>query len=267
MNLDLEGRVALVTGSSNGIGAAIVRTLAAEGAQVIVHGRSAERAGRVAAGIVGNGGQAVVVTSDLSHDAGAESLVDQAVDAAGRIDILVNNAGVYANSTWEDATGDDWLATYNTNVVSVVRLIRCVMPAMRKAGWGRLIQLASGEASRPFANMPDYAATKAALVNLTVSVAHALAGSGVTANTVSPGIIVTDEVEKFYRDVAAREGWGEAWPEIEAAVLTHVLPNDVGRLGTADDVASVVAFLASPLSGFIDGANIRVDGASVPTIN
>lgn len=141
------------------------------------------------------------------------------------------------------------------------------MPAMREAGWGRLIQLASGEATRPFSNMPDYAATKAALVNLTVSLAHTLAGTGVTANTVSPGIIVTDAVQSFYRQVAARQGWGTDWSEIETAVLTHVLPNDVGRLGTPEDVASVTAFLASPLSGFIDGANIRVDGASVPTIN
>jgi NAD(P)-dependent dehydrogenase (short-subunit alcohol dehydrogenase family) len=127
--------------------------------------------------------------------------------------------------------------------------------------------MASGEATQPFAFMPDYAATKAALVNLTVSLAKEVARSGITVNTVSPGIIVTDGVQRFYREVAASRGWGTDWPQIEQGVLREVLDNAVGRLGRVEEVSYLVAFIASPLAGFINGANLRVDGGSTGVIN
>lgn len=115
--------------------------------------------------------------------------------------------------------------------------------------------------------MPDYAATKDALVNLTVSLAKELAETGVTANTVSPGIVVTKGVERFYRQTAEERGWGSRWEEVERRVLAEILYNPTGRLGRAEDVANLVAYLASPLSGYVNGANYRVDGGSATSIN
>lgn len=267
MDLHLTGKVALVTGSSSGIGAEIARTLAREGATVIVHGRSSAKASQVAETIVGEGGRALVVTGDLATDGGAEYVASEALAAGGVVDILINNAGIYANQSWMDTTAEGWATCYQANVLSSVRLIQRLVPQMTARGWGRIIHMASGEAAHPFAFMPDYAATKAALVNLTVSLAKELACTGITVNTVSPGIIVTEGVERFYREVAVSRGWGTEWAAIEQGVLREVLNNLVGRLGRVEDVGPLVALVASPLASFIKGANLRVDGGSTGTIN
>lgn len=267
MDLQLVGKVALVTGSSSGIGAEIARTLAREGATVIVHGRGSASAEHVAQSIAGEGGRALVVTGDLATDEGAEQVASAALASGGTVDILINNAGTYANQGWMETTAEGWAARYQANVLSAVRLIQRLLPQMKARGWGRLIQMASGEATQPFAFMPDYAATKAALVNLTVSLAKEVARTGITVNTISPGIIVTDGVERFYREVATRRGWGTEWAAIEQGVLREVLDNPVGRLGRVEDVSALVAFVASPLAGFIHGANLRVDGGSIGAIN
>jgi len=267
MDLQLAGKVALVTGSSSGIGAEIARTLVREGATVIVHGRSSASAEQVAQSITKENGDAVVVTGDLATDEGAEQVASAALAATGAVDILINNAGTYGNQGWMETTAEGWAARYNANVLSVVRLVQRLIPQMKARGWGRLIQMASGEATQPFAFMPDYAATKAALVNLTVSLAKELARTGITVNTISPGIIVTGGVEEFYREVAASRGWGTQWAEIEQGVLREVLDNPVGRLGRVEEVSYLVAFIASPLAGFINGANLRVDGGSIGAIN
>jgi len=156
---------------------------------------------------------------------------------------------------------------YNKNVVSVARLVRLLVPQMKESHWGRIIQISSGEATQPFRFMPDYAATKAAMINITVSLAKDLAESGVTVNTVSPGIIVTPALEKYYRQLAATRRWGTNWKDIEKSVLREILYNPVGRLGRAEDVANLVAYLTSPLADYINGANFRVDGGSTACIN
>ncbi|OLB80121.1 MAG: short-chain dehydrogenase [Actinobacteria bacterium 13_2_20CM_2_71_6] len=265
MDLRLYGRRALVTGSSGGIGAGIAARLAAEGAAVLVHGRRPEAVQEVVDQIRAAGGRAEPALGDLGTETGAAQVVDAALTRG--VDILVNNAGWYANTTWEQATPEDWLRTYNRNVVTAVRLIRALVPGMRERGWGRVVQIASGEATAPFPTMPDYAAGKAALVNLTVSLAKRLDRTGVTVNTVSPGIVVTPGVEQFYRKVAADRGWGDSWPDIEEAVLREVLDNPTGRLGRPADVADLVAYLVSPLAGYVNGANLRVDGGSTATVN
>jgi 3-oxoacyl-[acyl-carrier protein] reductase len=267
MDLQLAGKVALVTGSSSGIGAEIARTLAREGTTVIVHGRSSTSAEQVAQSIASQDGKAVVVTGDLTTDKGAEQVVSAALAVTGAVDILINNAGTYANQGWMESTAEEWAARYNANVLSVVRLVQRLIPQMKARGWGRIIQMASGEATQPFAFMPDYAVTKAALVNLTVSLAKEVARTGITVNTVSPGIIVTGGVERFYREVAASRGWGTDWALIEQGVLREVLDNSVGRLGRVEEVSYLVAFIASPLAGFINGANLRVDGGSIGAVN
>lgn len=265
MDLQLKGHRAIVTGSSAGIGEAIARRLAAEGAAVIVHGRRAHAVSAVAQAISAEGGQAEGLTADLADPGDCARLVSRAL-AGGDIDIMVNNAGAFANRGWDDTAPEDWLALYATNVAAVVRCIQGFLPGMRAAGWGRIVQIGTGEAVNPFPVMPDYAASKAALLNLTASLAKHLDRTGITVNTVSPGIVVTPGAREFYRLEARRRGWGQDWPAIEAGVLTEVLDNPTGRLGRPQEVADLVAFVASPLAGYINGANLRIDGGSTAVV-
>ncbi len=264
MQLQLEGKRALVTGSSSGIGEAIAKTLAREGVRVVVHGRNERRATRVAAEIKGQGGAAVVALGDLSLDEGARGVAEAALSALGGIDILVNNAGVGGrHRSWLETPAIEWAQLINHDVLSMVRLVRDLSPHMCQQGWGRIIQVASSAAMQPLGEAPDYSAAKAATVNLTVSLSKALASSGVTANTISPGGIRTAGFERVWREIARQRGWGDDWAEIEQRIVADVLSNPTGRLGRVEEVASLVAFVASPLGGYINGANLRVDGGYV----
>jgi 3-oxoacyl-[acyl-carrier protein] reductase len=267
VDLQLADKRALVTGSSMGIGLATAQALAREGVAVVVHGLEQDLVGPAAAAIASAGGTATGVAADISTDEGAERLATEARSALGGIDILVNNAGVLTPAAWMDATPAMWNQIYDVNVVGAVRLIQTLAPAMRDAGWGRIIQVSSTEAGSPFAVFPHYAATKAALVNLSVSLAKDLARTGVTVNTVTPGIIHTEGVEGFYRGVAQQRGWGDDWDTIEQNALREFLDNPVGRFGTVGEVADVIAFLASPLSAFVNGANVRIDGGGAGSVN
>ena len=268
MDLKLKGKRAVVTGSTSGIGEGIVKTLASEGATVMVHGRNKTQATKVADQIIAEGGKAYITIGDLTKDDNAEQVASEVLQRLGGIDILINNAAAYANRRWTEATANHWGELYNANVLSAVRMIRLFIPHMKKQNWGRIIQMASGEATQPFAFMPDYAATKAALVNLTVSLSKELANTGITVNTMSPGIIVTPGVEHFYREMASSRGWAtESWDEIEKHVIVEVLYNPVGRLGRVEEVANFVAYVASPLADYINGANLRIDGGSTAVIN
>jgi NAD(P)-dependent dehydrogenase (short-subunit alcohol dehydrogenase family) len=265
VDLQLKGRRAVVTGSSAGIGEAIARRLAAEGTAVVVHGRSVGTTGAVAAAINADGGSAQALVADLADPAGCGRFIADAL-ADGGVDILVNNAGAFANRTWDDATPQNWLELYAVNVAAAVQCIQGFLPAMRAAGWGRIIQIGTGEAINPFPFMPDYSATKAAVLNLTVSLAKHLDRTGITVNTVSPGIVATPGVTDFYRAEGARRGWGQDWTAIEARVLAEICDNPTGRLGRPDEVADLVALVASPLAGYINGANLRIDGGSTAVV-
>jgi 3-oxoacyl-[acyl-carrier protein] reductase len=265
VDLRLTGRRAVVTGSSGGIGEAIARRLAAEGAAVTVHGRRADAVHMVAEKIKADGGSALGLAADLAEPAQCARFIAES-QAGGEVDILVNNAGAFPNRGWDDTAPEDWLDLYAVNVAAVVRCIQGFLPGMRRARWGRIIQLGTGEAISPFPFMPDYAATKAALLNMTASLAKHLDRTGITVNTVSPGIVVTAGVEAFYRAEAAHRGWGEDWPAIEDRVLTEILDNPTGWLGRPEEVADLVAFVASLLAGYINGANLRIDGASTGVI-
>ena len=260
MDLQLHDKHALVTGASSGIGEGIARWLAEEGATVIAHGRDRAEAERVAQDIEGRGGSAIAVEGDLAGDQGARQAIEEALAAAARIDVLINNVGTFGFAGWAEAGSEDWSAIYNGNVVAATRMIARVTEGMKGRGFGRIIQIASYEAALPSSRFPTYAAAKAALLNLTVSLSKELAGTGITVNAVSPGLVKTSTVEEAYRKRAAAAGWGEDWAEIERHIAEEVFPNVIGRVARIEDVAALVAFLASPLAGYITGQNHRVDG-------
>jgi NAD(P)-dependent dehydrogenase (short-subunit alcohol dehydrogenase family) len=267
MDLQLDGKRALVTGSTSGIGRAVATALAGEGAVVAVHGRDRKRAEEMAAAIAGNGGKAVVAVGDLSRDDGREAVVSSVESELGGIDILVNNVGGSARDGWSVAEPADWAAMLNLNVVSAVRLIGAFTPGMRARNWGRIIQIGSAAGASPPPSMAGYGAAKAALANLTVSLAKHLAGSGVTANIVSPGPTMTEGWREFALSFARSQGMGEDFEAARTALMSGPLANPSGRLAEPDEVASLVSLVASPLAASINGANLRIDGGLTPTVN
>ncbi|MEU8381478.1 SDR family oxidoreductase, partial [Streptosporangium sp. NPDC048865] len=208
------------------------------------------------------GGGARTALGDLATDAGADATAEAAL-AGGPIDILVNNAGAYPHRGWKDATAEDWLRTYELNVVSGVRMIRRIVPRMHERGWGRVIQIGGGLGVQPSADLPHYNATLAARHNLTVSLARQLKDTGITSNTVAPGAILVDSVQRFLTDLAPARGWGGTWQEIERNAIAELVPNDVGRLGRPEEIAAAVLYLSGPLADYVTGTTLRVDGGTV----
>jgi 3-oxoacyl-[acyl-carrier protein] reductase len=269
MDLGLRGKRAFVTGSTSGIGAATVRMLAAEGASVIINGRNAERAEAVRAEIVAAGGVVALALGDLSNDAGADGTMKAALDAFGGIDILVNNLGQYEpfTTTWTDATPAQWAATYESNVIAAVRTIRATLEGMKAAGWGRIINVASGGYTDPPPQFPTYGPSKAALVNLSVGLAKSLPNTGITVNTISPGNVLTEALKTNLPIIGEANGW----PEKDIDALEYRFATQwrslVGRTGRVEEIAALICFLASVHSAYITGTNYRIDGGSHATLN
>src|SRR5579871_1201745 len=266
MDLQLQGKRALVTGSSAGIGEAVAKALAQEGVFVVVHGRREVEVHRVVQEIEAAGGRAYAVLGDLGTDESAKQVASATLKATGGVDILVNNAGAFPAKPWLETTAADWVTLYDQNVGSMVRMVNHLVPGMKERGWGRVIAIASGVSSLPFPEMAPYSATKGANVNLAVSLSKALAGTGVTSNVVSPGPIRTPGMEEWARSNMASAGQPYSFEAFEQEFLKN-LPNLVGRIGYVEEIADTVAFLSSPRAAFINGANVRVDGGSVPTTN
>ncbi len=266
MDLELHDKVALVTGSTGGIGEAVARRLAREGASVVVHGRRAAEAERVVAAIVSEGGKAKAALGDLANDADARTAATTALAAFGPIDILVNNAAIFRMDDWNNLDAADWIDQYNQNVASIVRVVKHVLPPMKERGWGRIISLSSVGAMMPSNMTLNYGGTKAAVAVFSTGLAKVVAGAGITVNTVTPGPVLTSMLESWIRDIARARGWEGGMPEWERRFSTEVRPNPLGRVGRVEELADLVAFLASPRAGFINGANIRVDGGVTPTV-
>ena len=283
MDLQLEGKRALVSGSSSGIGAATARLLAAEGAAVVVHGRDEARTTAVVEEIRARGGNAGAAVGDLATDEGGQEVCERVESQFDGLDILVNNAGGGGGRNpargetpgFLDLLPEDWIGAYQHNVGAAVRMIRRFAPGMIDRGWGRIIQTGSVTATVPVGTMNDYSAAKAAIVNLTVGLSKALANTGVTANTVSPGLILTPQTldenshkKPWVKAYARSRGWDEALPAEELERRWAEEWNvPAGKGGRVENVTSMIALLASPLGAFVTGANIRVDGGQNPSVN
>lgn len=269
MDLELTGKRALVTGSSSGIGVGIARMLMGEGVRVVVTGRNAERAEAVAGMLRDEGGDVVAVVGDLSSDAEAAAVAEGAIAAFGGIDILVNNAGggtASENRGWFGTTPEDWLASYERNMISAVRMADALVPGMRACGWGRVINIATGAAITPTSAQADYGPAKLAMLSWSLGLSKTLSMTGVTSNAVSPGMIRTEGLEKFLTYFAAKRGWGDDLQRA-ADYVAQGGGQTVKRVGEVYDIAYAVTMLASPRSDFINGTNLHVDGGISPSVN
>jgi 3-oxoacyl-[acyl-carrier protein] reductase len=266
MDLGLADKVALVTGAWRGTGAGVARVLAAEGATVLVHGLEVGQADATVAAIAEAGGRAHAVHGDIRTDDGATELRSSVGAVTDRVDIVVNNYGVADGTTWADATGTSWHASYDTNVVSAIRVVDAFVEPMRQRGWGRIVFVATVGATRPGDRIPEYYAAKGALPAITVSLTKHLAGTGITVNCVSPGLIATPEVVERFTAAAGREGIGPDWPAVEQYVLDHFMANPSGRVPFPEDVGRVVAMVVSEPAWHINGAHLRVDGGAADSV-
>jgi 3-oxoacyl-[acyl-carrier protein] reductase len=266
MDLGLHGKVALVTGSYRGTGAGIARMLAAEGATVLVHELEPGQADETVAAVVDGGGVAEAVTGDIRTEAGTAALVSAVRAVAARVDIVVNNYGVAEGSTWTESDTASWHGSYDTNVVTAVRVTQAFLPDMRAAGWGRILFVSTVGATRPGDGIPEYYAAKGALPSMAVSLSKHLAGSGITVNCVSPGIIATAEVVASFTERARRAGEPTDWPSVERAILAGRMANPSGRVATPDDVGRFVAFVVSEPGWHLNGAHLRFDGGAADAV-
>lgn len=269
MDLGIAGKCALITGSTAGIGAATARMLAAEGVAVIIHGRNAERAEGVRAEIAAAGGKVAVALGDLATDDGAQAAMAAALGAFGGIDILVNNLGQYEPFVpdWSEATPAQWAATYEANVIAAVRTIRASLGGMKAAGWGRIINIGSGAYTEPPPEFPTYGPSKAALANMSVGLAKALADTGITVNTISPGSVLTDTLKTNLPIMGKASGWEETDLDALERRFARQWRSLVSRAGRVEEIAALICFVASTHAAYITGTNYRIDGGAHATLN
>ncbi|HUP20896.1 MAG TPA: SDR family oxidoreductase [Gemmatimonadota bacterium] len=260
MSPGLNGRTALVTGSSRGIGRAIAEALARAGARVVLTARGEADLADAAAAVAAAGPEPRIEACDFADAAEVEALFDR-LDADGvEIDVLVGNVGVARIASFADVDDAEWRLNWEVNVMSAVRAARRALPGMVERGWGRIVHVSSSAGKRPSAKWPAYAPTKAALQALTMVLADEYGGAGVTINVVCPGPVRTSmwtEDDGLWRAVA-REG------ETREEVLERIAAGlPAGRMGEPGDVAAAVAFLCSEEAAWIHGAALSIDGGNV----
>jgi 3-oxoacyl-[acyl-carrier protein] reductase len=238
---DLSGMTALVTGASGGIGSAIARALAGQGARIALSGTRQEALEAVAGEI---GGEAVILTANLSDAAAVDGLVPRAVEAFGKLDILVNNAGVTRDNLAMRMKDEEWSDVIRINLEAAFRLSRAALKPMMRARFGRIISITSVVGATGNPGQANYAASKAGIVGMSKALAQEVATRGITVNCVAPGFI--------------RSAMTDALPEAQRASLLARVP--AGRLGEGEDVGAAVAYLASREAGYLTGQTLHVNG-------
>jgi 3-oxoacyl-[acyl-carrier protein] reductase len=256
MDLGLSDRTCLVTGSTTGIGLETARMLAAEGARVIVTGRESERVERAK----DESGAAAGIAADLSRPDEAARLVAE----AGQVECLVNNVGEAYQVAFDELTDEQWDSMWQLNVMSYVRCIRAVLPGMRAAGRGVIVNVSSTAGKRPSTGMPNYSVTKAAVLSLSRLVADLYAKDGIRCNAVAPGPTATGAWldEGGLADQQAARSNNTRLEVIEAVGKGRPL----GRLAEPEEIASVICFLCSERSSYVTGSAWSADGGTVPII-
>src|SRR5258706_9523277 len=261
MDLKLTKKIALISGSTAGIGNAIAASLAREGARVIVNGRtSAAVDGAVAAMKSATGGDVVGFAGDLSAAPVAEKLLQ----THPHVDILVNNLGIFEVRAFEEITDADWQRFFDVNVLSGARLSRLYLPSMRQRNWGRIIFISSESGYQIPAEMIHYGMTKAAQIAVARGLAELTAGSGVTVNSVMPGPTRSRGVGDFVTEMATAAG--QSAGQVEQDFFRTARPTSLlKRFATPEEVAALVSYVASPVSSATNGAALRVDGGVIKT--
>jgi NAD(P)-dependent dehydrogenase (short-subunit alcohol dehydrogenase family) len=258
MKIDLTGKLAIVTGSTEGIGFAIAKGLAEAGATVVVNGRTQEK---VDAAVARIGGSARGVASDLGDAAGHNALVA----AEPHADIVVSNLGIFQPADFFDTDDATWDRHWQVNVMTGVRLARAYLPGMAASGWGRFVLLGSESAFNIPVEMIHYGVSKTADVALARGLAKRMAGTGVTVNSVLPGPTLSEGVAAMLEDERAKSG--RPIEDVAADfVTTHRASSILRRAATVEEVANMVVYLASPLASATTGAALRVDGGVIDTL-
>lgn len=257
MNLNLANKLALVSGSTAGIGYAIAHALAQEGARVIVNGRS-QKSVDDAVSKLKVSGNVMGFAGDLS----TAQAVEQLAKAFPEVEILVNNLGIFEPKAFEDIPDEDWLRFFEVNVLSGIRLARVFLPGMRRRDWGRIIFISSESGIQIPSEMIHYGMTKTAQLAVSRGLAEAVAGTGITVNSVLPGPTRSRGVGEFVESLAQTEG--KSFSEFEKEFFEKMRPTSlIKRFATPEEVASLVAYVASPLASATTGAALRVDGGVV----
>ncbi|HEX7677178.1 MAG TPA: SDR family NAD(P)-dependent oxidoreductase [Thermoanaerobaculia bacterium] len=246
--LDLEGKTVVITGASRGIGAETARRMAAAGARVVVNYHGSEAAANAVVKEIGD--QAIAMRADVADPAAVKRLIEAVVTRFGSIDVLVNNAAIFEYNPFDgddyEAWQNGWRRTFDLNVFAAANAAWLAMRAMRQSGGGKIINVASRAAFRGETEFADYGASKAALVNLTRSIARGCAKDNIVASCVAPGFIETEMAK----------------PELEAHREEILSQIPLRRVGSVGDVAGVILFLASPMADYLNGVTIDINGGS-----
>ena len=260
MDLGLKDRICLVTGSTAGIGLETARMLAAEGARVVVNGRDADRADQARADV----GAELAVACDLSEPGAAAELVAETTKALGPVQCLVNNVGDAYQVGFEELTDEQWDQMWQLNVMSYVRCIRAVLPGMKEAGAGTIVNVSSTAGKRPSTGMPNYSVTKAAVLSLSRLVADLYAKNGIRCNAVAPGPTATPA---WLGEGGLADQQAAASIKTRLQVLEAVgAGRPLGRLAEPAEIASVITFLCSERASYVTGSAWSADGGTVPII-
>ncbi|WP_404305512.1 SDR family NAD(P)-dependent oxidoreductase [Neorhodopirellula lusitana] len=260
MDLKLTNKLALVTGSTSGIGRSIAKTLHDEGARVIVNGRS-QKSVDAAIEKLGGGERLIGVPADVGTAEGCQALIE-AAEKVGPIEILVNNAGIFEPKPFEEITDEDWLRFYEINVLSGVRLSRAVCGGMKQRNWGRIVFISSESAINIPVEMIQYGMTKTAQLAVSRGLAKAMKSTGVTVNSVLPGPTWTEGVEQFIEDLA---GDGDV-EDTKKVFFQEARPSSlIQRFASTEEVAALVAYICSEFAAATTGAALRCDGGLVDT--